>query len=95
MLRKQKVLLFIYVVQLIIQSGPLIADQLILYRRFLFYDQHLSWKEHVNMVTNKLSKISRVINRLKYDISKQILINVYRFLFSSHLNCGSLVWGQI
>ena len=25
-------------------------------------DEHLSWKEHVNMVTNKLSKISGVIN---------------------------------
>ena len=28
-------------------------------------DEHLSWKTHVNMVTNKLSKISGVINRLK------------------------------
>ena len=29
-------------------------------------DEHLSWKEHVNMVTNKLSKIPGVLKRLKY-----------------------------
>ena len=29
-------------------------------------DEHLSWKEHVNIANNKLSKISGVINRLKY-----------------------------
>ena len=39
-------------------------------------DEHLSWKEHVNMVTNKLSNISGVINRLKYVFPKQILINL-------------------
>ena len=54
-------------------------------------DEHLSWKEHVNMVTNKLSKISGVINRLKYVFPKQILINLYKSLFTPHLNYGSLV----
>ena len=29
-------------------------------------DELLSWKEHVNMDTNTLSKISGVINQLKY-----------------------------
>ena len=31
---------------------------------------HLSWKEHVNMVTNTLSEISGVIHRLKYVFPK-------------------------
>ena len=53
-------------------------------------DEHLSWKEHVNMVTNKLSKISGVLNRLKYVFPKQILINLYKSLFTPHLN---LLWG--
>ena len=39
-------------------------------------DEHLSWKEHVNMVTYKLSKIPGVINGLKYVCPKQILINI-------------------
>ena len=41
----------------------------------------------------KLSKISGVINRLKYVFPKQILINLYKSLFTPHLNYGSLVWG--
>ena len=46
------------------------------------------------MVTNKLSKISGVINRLKYAFfSKQIQINLYKSLFTHHLNYGSLVLG--
>ena len=45
------------------------------------------------MVTNKLSKISGVINRLKYVFPKQILMNLYKSLFTPHLNYGSLVWG--
>ena len=47
------------------------------------------------MVTNKLSKLSGVINRLKYVFSKQILINIYESLFTHHLNYGSLVCGTI
>ena len=62
--------------------------------QFSSLDEHLSWKKHVNMVTNnKLSKISGVINRLKYVFHKQILINLYKYLFTPHLNYESLVWG--
>ena len=37
--------------------------------------------------------MSRVINRLKYVFPIQILINLYKSLFTPHLNYGSLVWG--
>ena len=40
-------------------------------------------------------KISGVINQLKYVFPKQILINLYKSLFTPHLNYGSLVWGTI
>ena len=36
------------------------------------------------MVTNKLSKISGVINRLKYVFPKQILFNFNKSLFTPH-----------
>ena len=65
--------------------------------QFLFLgvilDGNLSWKEHVNMVTNKLSKISGVIKRVKYVFPKQILIYIYKSQFTPHLNYRSLVWG--
>ena len=41
------------------------------------------------MVTNKLSKILGVINRLKYVFPKQILINLYKSLDPGmSLNCA-------
>ena len=44
------------------------------------------------MVSNKLSKISGVINRLKFVFPKEILINLYKSMFTPHLNYGLLVW---
>ena len=32
----------------------------------LFIDENLTWKNHITMVTNKLSKISEVLHHLKY-----------------------------
>ena len=32
----------------------------------IILDENISWKKHVAMITNKLSKISGVLHRLKY-----------------------------
>ena len=32
----------------------------------ILLDENISWKKHVAMITNKLSKISSVLHRLKY-----------------------------
>ena len=32
----------------------------------IILDENISWKKHVAMITNKLSKISSVLHRLKY-----------------------------
>ena len=59
-------------------------------------DKHLSWKTHVAMVTGKLSKINRILNRLKYIYPTHVLLTIYKSLFVQHVNYGSLdvVWGQ-
>ena len=54
----------------------------------------LSWKAHVALVTGKLSKINRILNRLKYTYPAQILLTIYKSLFVLHISYGSLVWGQ-
>ena len=63
--------------------------------RFLgiILDDNLSWENHTNMVTNKLSKIIGVLHRLKYIYPKHILLILYNSLFVPHINFGSLVWG--
>ena len=50
-------------------------------------------QNHVEMVTNKLSKITEILNKLKFIYPQNILLTIYNSLFVSHINYGSLVWG--
>ena len=46
----------------------------------LLIDENLSWKNHIAMVTNKLSKISGVLHRLKYIYIR----NMFWWLYINH-----------
>ena len=46
----------------------------------LLIDENLSWKYHITMVTNKLSKISGVLHRLKYIYIR----NMFWWLYINH-----------
>ena len=54
----------------------------------------MSWKIHVAMVRNKLSRINGILRRLKYIYPHYVLITLYKSLFVPHINYGSLVWGH-
>ena len=57
-------------------------------------DADMSWKTHVAMVRNKLSRINGILHRLKYIYPQNILITLYKSLFVPHINYGSLLWGH-
>ena len=57
-------------------------------------DENIFWKKHVAMITNKLSKISGVLHRLKYIYPQNILETIYKALFILHINYGLLLWGR-
>ena len=57
-------------------------------------DADMSWKTHVAMVRNKLSRINGILHRLKYIYPQNVLITLYKSLFVPHINYGSLVWGH-
>ena len=46
------------------------------------------------MNTNKLSKISGVLHRLKYTYPQNIYENINKSLFVPHINYGLLLWGR-
>ena len=50
--------------------------------------ENLTWKNHVNMITNKLSKITGILHRLKYIYPKHIHLTIYNYLFIPHVNFG-------
>jgi len=60
----------------------------------LTIDKHLSWKEHVKKVANKLSRTNFILNRLKRFIPVDILRMIYFSIFHCHLNFGILCWGH-
>ena len=45
------------------------------------------------MVTNKISKVIGILNRLKHVFPQNALLSIYNSLFASHLNYGLLLWG--
>ena len=46
------------------------------------------------MITKKLSRINRVLPRLKFIFPKKLLLTIYKSLFVPHINYGSLVRGN-
>ena len=56
-------------------------------------NEHLTWKAHANMITIKLSKVVRIINKLKYVYPEAAPMTLYTSLFLSHINYGLLLWG--
>ena len=55
-------------------------------------DADMSWKTHVAMVRNKLSRVNRILHRLKYIYPQNILFALYKSIFVLHINYGSLLW---
>ena len=56
-------------------------------------DNNLSWQDHIQMVSNKLSKVISIFNRLKHLYPQQTLLTIYKTLFMSHIHYGLLLWG--
>ena len=60
----------------------------------IMLDADMSWKTHVAMVRNKLSRINGILHRLKYIYPQNVLITLYKSLIVPHINYGSLLWGH-
>ena len=59
----------------------------------LTINENLSWKPHVDIIANKLSKYLGVLNRLKRYVPQHILKTIYFSIIQSSLNYSLLAWG--
>ena len=57
------------------------------------FNENMSWKTHLNKLSNKLSKISGVLNRMKNILPTNIMRTLYHSMVHSHMNYGILAWG--
>ena len=53
-------------------------------------DENLSWKNHINSVTTKISKTVGLIAKLRHFVPCRILINIYQSLIAPYLTYGLL-----
>ena len=60
----------------------------------IMFDSHLKWKEHVNLVSNKVTRGIGIISKTRPFVSQNILINLYYTLIYSFLNYGITAWGN-
>ena len=58
----------------------------------LTINENLTWKNHVNVISNKISRISGLLNRLKYYLPTNTKLHIYNSLVLPHCYCGFLAW---
>ena len=55
----------------------------------------LTWKEHINCISLRISRSIGILNSLKYILPLKILVNLYNSISTlSHLTCCNIVWGN-
>jgi len=61
----------------------------------IIFDEHLSWKSHIDALRVKLSRAIGVLNRLKNFLPNHILRFIYFALIHSHISYGQYLWGYV
>ena len=59
----------------------------------LYFDNKMTFREHVNHIVTKLKKGNGILVKLRYFVPKDVIRSVYFAHIESHLNYGSLTWG--
>ena len=57
-------------------------------------NEHLTWNDHINKVSNKISKNIGILNNMKYLLPEKAKLHIYNSLIVSHLNFGVMLWGS-
>ena len=60
----------------------------------VYLDEELSWKVHIDNVSDKIAKMCGLFSKLRYTASFDILRTVYHALVAAHLKYCNLVWGN-
>ena len=55
-------------------------------------DENLNWNDHLDKLCCKHSRTLGIINKLKYVLPRNVLLQLYLSLFLPHVNYGILIW---
>ena len=59
----------------------------------IYFNQHMSWKYHINHIAKNISKSIGILNRLKSLLPTHVKVMIYNALILSKINYGILTWG--
>ena len=59
----------------------------------VYIDKDLSWRPHVEYISNKISKVCGAISKLRHCVGIITLKTIYYALVNSYIRCGILIWG--
>ena len=59
----------------------------------ILLDANLSWKQHINELSKKLSRTLGFFYKIRHYVPLEILKQLYYSLFYSFVSCGITVWG--
>jgi hypothetical protein len=57
-------------------------------------DKHLTFNKHIDIIRQKISRVSGIMNKLKHFLPLATLVTLYNSLILPHLNYGVLLWGS-
>ena len=57
-------------------------------------DEHLTWKEHITVIENKISKNLGLFYRAKRVLDNNALKKLYFSFFHSYINYGNIAWAS-
>ena len=57
-------------------------------------DEHISWKDHIKTVENKLAENIGLLNRVSYFLNRNSLKTIYFSYIHSYLNYASIAWAS-
>ena len=57
-------------------------------------DEQIRWKTHINAITNKISKLSGIIAKLRHYLDINTLRSIYYTMIYPYLTYCSIVWGS-
>ena len=57
-------------------------------------DKQLTCSNHVDSVTNKIAKASRILSKVRHYVSKVTLVKLYYSFVYPYLKYGVIAWGN-
>ena len=60
----------------------------------VYIDHKLTWRDHIDYVTNKISKSNGILHKIKHLLPKETLTTLYYTLIYPYIQYCILVWGM-